>query len=363
MSPAAADELPAVLAGFMLYGGNCTGALREIAGLLERPDVEDRRVVQALVVATPALFLHGRSDQAIVAAHRGLELARRLGEEASAPWWQLQLSANLGNAYLAAGQLDEAEALAEKGYQRALGQPWPVEKALWAGWRGQVARARGQPRTALHWLREAAAAGRVDVPLPFMPTILGELAHSAALLADLPAAEAALLEAESFTGESARVFQLWAALARPWVAAARGEASSPSPSPSPSPSRPRNEGSSPSTRSRCTTWPDSGSRVWWQHRCARLPWKSRASSPRCTRRTRRLSFARDAAALDDVASAFARIGVNLLAAEAAVETARAYREAGRRSSALAAARKATGSPRYARARAPRRLTCSPSNPC
>ena len=341
IEPGSADELTAVLAGFMLYGGNCTGALRQIAGLLDRPDVEDRSVVQALVVATPALFLHGRSDQAIVAAHRGLELARRLGGDSSAPWWQLQLSANLGNAYLAAGQLDEAEALAEQGYQRALGQPWPVEKALWAGWRGQVARARGQPRTALHWLREAAAAGRVDVPLPFMPTILGELAHSAALLADLPAAEAALLEAESFTGESARVFQLWAALARPWVAAARGEVSV----------------ALALALALAEQAKEQGHLTFYAlalHDVARL------GQPRLVAASLREAavevegqlaplyaahaaalVARDAAALDDVSSAFARIGVNLLAAETAVETARAYREAGRRSSALAAARKAT----------------------
>ena len=49
---------------------------------------------------------------------------------------------------------------------------------------------------------------------------------------------------------------------------------------------------------------------------------------------------RTAAALDEVASAFASIGVNLLAAEAAAEAAHAYRAAGRRSSALAASRRA-----------------------
>src|SRR2546430_2560764 len=46
-----------------------------------------------------------------------------------------------------------------------------------------------------------------------------------AMLCDLPTAEAALTDAERFAAESARVFQLWVALARPWVAAARGELS------------------------------------------------------------------------------------------------------------------------------------------
>ena len=109
---------------------------------------------------SPRWFLDGHSDQAIAAAHRGVELARRLDEEAAAPWSQMQLSAYLGNAYLVSGRLDEAQALAEEGYQRTLRQPWPVENAFWAGWRGQVIRARGRPRTALHWLREAATTGR-----------------------------------------------------------------------------------------------------------------------------------------------------------------------------------------------------------
>jgi hypothetical protein len=50
-------------------------------------------VLQALLVAVPALFLDGHSDQAIAAAHRGVEMARRLDEEAAAPWSQMQLSA------------------------------------------------------------------------------------------------------------------------------------------------------------------------------------------------------------------------------------------------------------------------------
>jgi DNA-binding CsgD family transcriptional regulator len=335
------DELDTILASFVLYGGSCTDALRKVAGVLDRPGVGDRTVVQALVVATPALFLNGQIDHAIAAASRGLELARHLGEDAAAPWWQLQLSANLGNAYVAGGRLDEAEALAEKAYQRALGQPWPVEKAIWAGWLGQVFRARGRPRTALHWLREAAAAGQVDLPLPFMPAILGELAHAAALLGDLPAAEAALVGAERFTGESARVFQLWAASARPWVAAARGELSS-----------------AVTLALDLAKQAETGGQVTFRilalHDVARLGQPRRVApalrdavlgveghlAPIYAAHATAL-LAQDGAALDEVASSFASIGVNLLAAEAAAEAAHAYRAAGRHSSALAAARMAT----------------------
>jgi DNA-binding CsgD family transcriptional regulator len=216
-----------------------------------------------------------------------------------------------------------------------------VEKAIWAGWRGQVLRARGRPRAALLWLREAAAAGRVDVPLPFMPAILGELAHAAALLGDPQAAEAALAEAERFTAESARVFQLWAALARPWVAAACGELSS-------------------AIRLALDLANQAGARGQLTFRILALHDVARLGQPRRVAAALRRAVigaegrlapvyaehatalvAQDGAALDEVASVFASIGVNLLAAEAAAEAAHAHRAAGRDSSTLAATRKAT----------------------
>jgi DNA-binding CsgD family transcriptional regulator len=334
--PAGRDQLAALHASFLLYGSSCMGALRAVATTLDRPGADDRAVLQALLVATPALFLRGRSDQAIAAARRGLDLAGRLGEEAAAPWAYLQLSVNLGNAYLAAGRLDEAEALAEEGYGRALSRPWPVEKAIWAGWRGQAARVRGQLLPALYWLREAAAAGQVGVPLPFMPVIFGEMAHAAALLGDLPAAEAALAEAEQFTAESARVFQLWVALARPWVAAARGQ-----------PSTAVTLALELAEQAR-----DAGQVIFHVlalHDVARLGQPRQvaaalrqavdgaegALAPVYAAHASALA-AQDGAALDEVASAFAGAGASLLAAEAAAEAAHAHRAAGRRSSALAA---------------------------
>ena len=66
--PSSRDELTAFLAGFLLYGGNCSDALGQVAGMLERPGADDRAVLQALVVATPALFFGGCTDRAIVAA-------------------------------------------------------------------------------------------------------------------------------------------------------------------------------------------------------------------------------------------------------------------------------------------------------
>ena len=338
--PSYQEELALIRASFLLYGGSCADALQQVAGTLERTGASDRAVLQALLVAVPALFLDGRGDRAIAAGHRGVELARRLGDEAP-PWSEMQLSAYLGSAKLVCGRLDEAEALAQEGYQQALERPWPVESAFWAGWRGQVIRARGRPRTALRWLREATTtAERWDVPLPFMPAVLGELAHAAALVGDLRAAEGALARAEQLTARSAGVFQLWVALARPWVAAARGELCSAITLALKLAKHARDRGQ--------LTF-----QILALHDVARLGRPRqvdamlRALVPEVDGQLAPLYAAhatalasQNAAALDEVASAFARIGVNLLAAEAAAEAAHAHRAAGGRSSAIAAGRRA-----------------------
>jgi DNA-binding CsgD family transcriptional regulator len=332
------EELAIIRAGFRLYGGSCADALSEVADTLKRPGIDDRTSLHAMIVATPALFLAGQSGQAIASAHRGLELAGRLGEEAER-WWQLHLCAHLGNAYLVDGQIDQAEELAEQRYQRSVGEPRALEKAVWAGWRGQVFRVRGRPQTALYWLREAAAAaGRVDAPSPATPAILGETAHAAALIGDLRAAEEALVQAERFTAQSARVFQLWVALARPWVAAARGELSDAVTLALELAEHARHRG-------------QLAFQILALHDVARLGRAARVAAalhqaaagaegrlaPLYAAHATAL-IAQDGAALDEIARTFARIGVNLLAAEAAAEAAHAYREAGRQSSALAAAR-------------------------
>ena len=174
-------EVAAVLAGLLLYGGDITQALQALEPVLSDPDADARSALQALVVAIPALFHAGRCEQAITAAHRAFELEQQLGEEI-VPWGHLQVAWNIGNAYLAAGRIEDADTLATAGYERAIGHtgPWPIEKAIWACWLGQVARARGQVRTAMRWQREAATAANAEIPLPFMPQILGELAHAAA---------------------------------------------------------------------------------------------------------------------------------------------------------------------------------------
>ena len=339
--PGSRAELAAVLSSLLLYGGGINQALRALEPVLSNPDAAPRSTLQALVVATPALFHAGRSEQAIEAAQRAFELEDQIGEEI-VPWSHLQVAWNLDNAYLAAGRTEDAETLAKTCYQQTLGQPssWRIEQALWAGWLGQVARARGQVRTAMRWLREAATLTDNDARLPFMPQVLGELAHAAALAGDLDVAQTALEAAKRYTADAARLFHLWVALARPWEAAARGERST-----------------GVALAMELAEQARSRGQVTFQlqalHDVARLGEPSRVSrwlheasagvegqlAPLYVAHADALS-SHDAVALDRVASGFAGLGLNLLAAEAAAEAARHHQAAGRRTAAIAATIKA-----------------------
>ena len=92
--PGSRAELAAVLASLLLYGGGITQALRALEPVLTDPDAAPRSTLQALVVATPALFHAGRSEQAIKAAQRAFELEDQIGEEI-VPWSHLQVAWNL----------------------------------------------------------------------------------------------------------------------------------------------------------------------------------------------------------------------------------------------------------------------------
>ena len=340
--PGGRAEVAAFLAGLLLFGGDITQALQALEPTLRNPNADARSALQALVVAIPALLHAGRCEQAITAGHRAFELEKRLGEEI-VPWEHLQIAANLGNAYLAAGRVEDADTLATENYNQAIEHtgPYPVAKAVWACSRGQIARARGQVRTALRWQREASTAANAEIPLPFMPQILGELAHAAALAGDLAAAHTALVRAEQYTADGTRLFHLWAALARPWEAATQGERST-----------------AIRLAMELAQGAQSRGQVTFQlqalHDVARLEEASRVTSglreaaagaegqlaPLYVSHAVALED-QDGLALDQIASSFATLGFNLLAAEAAAEAARALQAEGHRTAAVAAATRAT----------------------
>ena len=252
--------------------------------------------------------------------------------------------------------------LADSGYQRALGQPWPVENAIWAGWRGQVLSVREGGRERLALAAEAAAGGngsrfRCHSCRPSSASSLTPPRCSVIS----PAAEAALAEAERFTAESAtssnygprwlgpgwppRAGELSSAVTLALELANQAEAR---PADLPNSRAARRRQTRPATAGVRHTSPASSSGL-------------RDDSPHVYAAHVAALVAQDGAALDEVATAFASIGVNLLAAEAAAEAAHAYRATGRASRALAATRGPATRRRHAKAPTHRHLTSSPSH--
>lgn len=334
------DELDTVRASFMLHGGNCQEALTAVSGILQRREVDDGVLMQALTTATQVMSVGGRNGQAIKAADRGLELERRVPDVATA-WSHLLLEAGRCGGYALAGHLDDAAALAQEGYQETLAQRWPLGAALFAMWLGHVNRIRGRARTALRWLREAAAATEPEGVKPFFqPAILGNLSMAAVLAGDLPAAEAAQAAAQESVSGSSRLFELVPAISQAWVSAGRGETSR-------------------AVELAMKAAELAGSRGQLQFRmvalhdvvrldAARLVADQLAETAANTEGVLapvyaahgRALAAGDASGLDAVAARFADIGALLFAAEAATHAARAHRADGSLSSAAAADNKA-----------------------
>jgi DNA-binding CsgD family transcriptional regulator len=156
----------------------------------------------------------------------------------------------------------------------------------------------------------------------------------------LAGAAGSLEAAKRYTADAARLFHLWVALARPWEAVARGERST-----------------AVALALELAEQARSRGQVTFQlqalHDVARLGEPGRVSrwlheaaagaegqlAPLYVAHADALS-SHDAVALDRVASGFAGLGLNLLAAEAAAEAAKHHQAAGRRTAAIAATIKA-----------------------
>ena len=116
--PGARAEVAAVLAGMLLLEATSARPFRpwnlSSATQTRIPGQQFRRWSWP-----PALFHAGRCEQAITAAHRAFESEEQLGEEI-VPWGHLQIAADLANAYLAAGRINDADTLATEDHEQAI---------------------------------------------------------------------------------------------------------------------------------------------------------------------------------------------------------------------------------------------------
>ncbi|MFC5994894.1 LuxR C-terminal-related transcriptional regulator [Pseudonocardia hispaniensis] len=171
----------------------------------------------AAALAT-ALATSGRFDDALATAASGWAMLERCRTATAAGWSRIVLAHAELLALELSGRIRELRRRATQLYQDCLSGPEGIDDAVSVLHLGQAALAAGQPRTAVRWLTEAAAClGRLD-PVGLRGMCADQLVQAHALLGD-----------EQPVGEtpSGAAPGLWggghAQLAQAWNAAARDE--------------------------------------------------------------------------------------------------------------------------------------------
>jgi ATP/maltotriose-dependent transcriptional regulator MalT len=335
------DDLRAVRATVLHFSGQPAKATALALEILLRP-VSEWACVRAAIIAVLCLAAAGRGNEAVDLADRWTEAAHRVPNPFSVMPVGLQrlLLATKCCALVMGGRLHEAEGLATNEYGRYLARHALEGTAMSALLLGWVALARGRVQTAGRWLREAAALSRAPAAPNFLPECLALLAHAAALAGDLPAADAALVQAEEALTPGKQVYKSVLELSRAWVRAAHGEVSDA-------------RAIALGVANRAEEAGQYAIAVGALHDVARLgdaravatrlsPLASDIEAPMgsaCAGHVEALA-ARDGPRLDQASATFEAMGANLLAAEAASQAAAVYRAEGRQASMRASGARA-----------------------
>jgi DNA-binding CsgD family transcriptional regulator len=331
-------EIAAVRAKYVVFGGRTDEGIGIALGVLGRPELPPRAMVAAAMTATWGLALAGRGSEGLGIAARALPTAIALAEEIPfAPEWIGGMEAAID---VTAGRLVKARPEIYDGYTQALDRAaWPIV-AAYATFGGWFERMCGRPRAARRLLLEAVGLHREADLINQLSFALGELALCEALIGDLPAAEAALAEANAVRVSSFRMDDASIGLAQAWAAVLRGQ----------------NSRAIELVQRTANVTGSMGQRI---HEAAALHDLVRLGRPGLAagrlgqladeieselvpvyRDHGNAATRQDADAIDRVADGFEEIGAILYAAEAAAQASRIHRRQGRKGKAFASAARA-----------------------
>jgi DNA-binding CsgD family transcriptional regulator len=333
------DELHALQVVMLTYVDQYQRAAELADELLDRRDLRGPLRAPAHHAKGLTQLFEGQTAQAVDSFDRALAVP---GWAAEAPWLGETARACRCQAQLLEGQIAAAAASAEAAYQAALDSGWDMAIALACVDLGEVCRARGKLQQSMRWLREGLGVLRGDRSIGFLwtPVVLGELAHTAALLGDHAAASRALAEADATLLRGSGMHRLWVALARPWVTAAGGDRTA----------------AIQEALQIANTLREAGAPVYEAtvlHDVCRLGGAAKAASRlgelaqassnpliRCYAAHAAALVEHDGVGLEQVSTDLEGIGALLLGAEAVAEASRAHRRGGRADSARRAAARA-----------------------
>jgi DNA-binding CsgD family transcriptional regulator len=331
-------ELQATRAQQLFLAGRVQLAVATALPLLDRPNLSDRALMAALGAAGESLAYLGHPVQASELLDRHMTRVT-----AALPGFSLGPIAVLTYRTLVAlfaGRLIEGARFALERHEEAVSGPQSWIAGYTAGILGLLLRAQGRVRSAARHFREAAVLlGDADIAGQ-RHAFLAEMACSLALDGDCATAESVLREADAARLAGHRTTEGWVLLPRIWITACRGEVST-----------------AISEALHVADWARSldlaSQEAISLHDVVRLGEPRRGVKrlselaltcdgeliPAFARHANAL-VSRDAPAVERESHAFEEMGAYLLAAEAAAEASRLYRDKSVKGSALIAAHRA-----------------------
>jgi DNA-binding CsgD family transcriptional regulator len=280
----------------------------------------------------------GQSHRCLAAAQAALSEAHRWRDEAPHAMPTL-LDAQCAG-YVFAGRLDEAARTAETALT-LVDTPgaWDLSVSAFSAHRALVSRLRGELAEAVRWCREDTV--RLRARTPYLGRCLGELAHAAALLGELPTARRALAEAEQLADRWAFTRQP-VLLARAWVAAAEGDLDTAATEAIAAADDAEKHGMSGHLMFALHDAVRLGAAPLAADRLSALADRMDGELVGLCARHATAAAAADGPGLHAVSVSFEELGMLLYAAEAAAQAAAGYRRVGRAASARAAQTRAWG---------------------
>lgn len=204
----------------LLFDGRCAAVLPIADELLAGDAASPQAVIWATAAATAAAGCLGRAEDAASYHERGLALAT--AHQAELPWGVVELDIARCLASLAMGDLRTAWKVADDGYHRVLAGESPMMSAGHAGFRGLAECAQGRLGRADRSLREAVSALEGRDTLRLTRTFVAGLATASALRGQAVEARTWMERAEPGVSDVNRLLAPWITLGNAWTLAAEG---------------------------------------------------------------------------------------------------------------------------------------------
>jgi ATP/maltotriose-dependent transcriptional regulator MalT len=293
---------------------------------LSRASDTSRARLQALIAFAAGSLNRARFVDVLDASDEGLPIARRLADEM--PMAEAQLHGARWWALLGTGRIAEAARLAEERFTLAIDSRLYDAAAYLAVPYGYSALARGQARTATRRFLEVMPLLREHDVLGDLRLAISMLSQSAAIAGDLSTAEAALAEAETPSRPTARTIlaEVFLRLGRAWVATAKSDTTTAVSMAAEAAAIARNLGAIALEAVALHHGVRLGDAAGVASRLQELASQVPDSIADPFARHAAAMLARDGSALDHVSATFEALGSPLLAAEAAMDAARAHLE-------------------------------------